>query len=241
MAHGLKPIFEHSGCSSVEDMSLLISVVGSHPGAPGSGTGRQPVSCQCQAQSTLLGCTVQYSPRVYCAILSQGALCNTFLECIQTVIPSQRISNKHLFVCVYLDRLGCTVPYSSRVHSAILSQGAVRILSSSRTIIYNLAIFPVQAQYNVHWAPQAQVGFCGNERNPSLLVRETEIMTLYGKAMGVSMVNGVPWDLPRHSIHHDTPSTFQNNVLILSQGALCNTLQGCNVQYLHNCYLKKPY
>ena len=26
------------------------------------------------------------------------------------------------------------------------------------------------------------------------------------------MVNGVPWDLPRHSIHHDTPSAFPNNV-----------------------------
>ena len=26
------------------------------------------------------------------------------------------------------------------------------------------------------------------------------------------MVNVVPWDLPRHNIHHDTSSTFSNNV-----------------------------
>ena len=26
------------------------------------------------------------------------------------------------------------------------------------------------------------------------------------------MVNIVPWDLPRHNIHHDTSSAFSNNV-----------------------------
>ena len=57
-------------------------------------------------------------------------------------------------------------------------------------------------------------------------------MTLYGKALGVSWwmeclgrshgqnprglrpLGFLPWGLPRHSIHHDTPSAFPNNVPI---------------------------
>ena len=37
-------------------------------------------------------------------------------------------------------------------------------------------------------------------------------MTLHGKSLRVIMVNGVPWGLPRHSIHHDTPKAFPNDV-----------------------------
>ena len=40
--------------------------------------------------------------------------------------------------------------------------------------------------------PLEQVGFGGNEKNPSLLVRDDQRMTLYGKALGCRVVNEVP-------------------------------------------------
>ena len=35
------------------------------------------------------------------------------------------------------------------------------------------------------------------------------------------MVNVVPWDLPRHNIHHDTSSAFSNNVPLYIYTAAC--------------------
>ena len=34
------------------------------------------------------------------------------------------------------------------------------------------------------------------------------------KSRGDIMVNGVPREVPRHSIHYDTPKAFQYNVII---------------------------
>ena len=82
----------------------------------------------------------------------------------------------------------------------------------------------------VYDTPIGQVGFPGNERNPSLLVWDDQRMTLYGKALGVgwwmeslgkvlqpkasgpAALGFWPWDFPRDSIHHSSPSAFPNNV-----------------------------
>ena len=48
-----------------------------------------------------------------------------------------------------------------------------------------LPMFLLQLRRIVFETPQGQVGFGGNQRNPSLLVWEDQRMTLYGKALGV--------------------------------------------------------
>ena len=39
------------------------------------------------------------------------------------------------------------------------------------------------------------------------------------------MVNVVPWDLPRHSIHHDTSLAFSNNVPVCTLRSTLYTKQ----------------
>ena len=74
-------------------------------------------------------------------------------------------------------------------------QGVVCILWKRRTSIlgFNSSMFVLQLRNIVYDTPQGQVGFGGNERNPSLLVRDDQRMTLYGE----------------DSIHHSIPRLFQ--------------------------------
>ena len=78
--------------------------------------------------------------------------------------------------------------------------------------------------------PRKSIGQTQPDRNPSLLVRDAIIMTLYEKALEVSWwmlclgrsrgqnprglrpLGFWPCNLPRHNIHHDTSSAFSNNV-----------------------------
>ena len=48
-----------------------------------------------------------------------------------------------------------------------------------------LPMFVLQLHNMMYDTPYGQVGFGGNEGNPSLLVRDDQRMTLYGKALGV--------------------------------------------------------
>ena len=77
--------------------------------------------------------------------------------------------------------------------------------------------------------PRESIGQTQPERNPSLLVQDAMRMTFYEKTFEVSWwmlclgrsrgqtpwglqpLGFWPWDLPRHSIHHDTPLAFPNN------------------------------
>ena len=85
-----------------------------------------------------------------------------------------------------------------------------------------LPIFAVQARYNVQWTPYG-VHWLKEIPYSSWGCHKNE--TLW-KSLGCNMVNGVPrkvprpkpfgpwplgfwpWDFPRDSIHHDTPSAF---------------------------------
>ena len=49
-----------------------------------------------------------------------------------------------------------------------------------------LPMFVLQLRNVVYDTPQGQVGFGGNEINPSLLVRDDKRMKMCGKALGVS-------------------------------------------------------
>ena len=48
-----------------------------------------------------------------------------------------------------------------------------------------LPMFVLQLRNIVYDAPQGQVGFSGNQRHPSLLVRDDQRVTIYGNALGV--------------------------------------------------------
>ena len=99
--------------------------------------------------------------------------------------------------------------------------GIMNILSTSRTCILGFNSTNVCPTKDKFW-PWYSLGSPLAERNPSLLVREAKRIKLNGKALGVSWWMEYPWglrafrlwpyDLPRHSIHHDTPSPFPNNV-----------------------------
>ena len=98
-----------------------------------------------------------------------------------------------------------------------------------------LPMFELQLRNIVYDPPQGQVGFGGNEGNPSLLVRDDQRMTLYEKALGVGWLMESfrevprakslgpaapqcwPWDFPRDSIHHSNPLAFPNNVPVFCQ------------------------
>ena len=81
----------------------------------------------------------------------------------------------------------------------------------------NLPIFAVQAGYNVQWTP---IGW----KKSLILAQDAKRMKICGNALGVSWWNGVPrkvpWpkpegpEVPRDSIHHNTPLAFPQIVPI---------------------------